>query len=58
MAVSKERFAKAFYSQSDYLSIDDEAKREVTPLIEDVFSGLGEIIESDYKTTIFLAKKK
>ena len=58
MAVSKEWFAKAFYSQSDYLSIDDEAKREVTPLIEKVFSGMGEIIESDYKTTIFLAKKK
>ena len=58
MAVSKERFAKAFYSQSDYLSIDDEAKIEVTPLIEEVFGGMDEIIESDYKTTVYLAKKK
>ena len=58
MEITKDRLTKAFYSQSAYLSLDDEAKKEVTPQVEEVFSGLDDVFESNYKTTVYLAKKK
>ena len=58
MAVTKDRLTKAFCSQSDFLSLDSEVKRELRPRIEEVFSSLDDEFESEYKTTVYLSKKK
>ncbi len=58
MEITKDRLAKAFYSQSDYLALDEDVKNEVTPRIEEIFGGMDDMFMSDFKTTVYLSKKK
>lgn len=55
---TRENFTKGFFSQSSYLSLDDEKRKALSTKVEELFMDLSDVIETDFYTTAYIAKKK
>lgn len=55
---SKESFTKGFFSQSSYLALDEEKQRTLAAKIYELYADLDDIIEIEFYTTVYIAKKK
>lgn len=55
---SKDMLLKEFFSQSSYLSLDNENRKLLTSQVKELYKSLDDIIETDISTTVYIAKKK
>ncbi len=54
---SKEKFTEGFFAQSSYLALDEEQRKALSAKIHELYAGLNEIVETDFYTTVYIAKK-
>lgn len=54
---SREEFLKGFFSQSSYLALDEAKRKKITPGIEELFWGMGEVIETEFFTNAYISRK-
>lgn len=55
---TREKFMKGFFSQSSYLALDKENQKILSHKVEELYSNLDDIIETDFCTTAYIAKRK
>lgn len=53
-----ESFTKGFYSHSSYLALDEMKRERLSVKVEKLFEELGDAIESEITTTVYVARKK
>lgn len=54
----KDNFIKGFFTQSSYLALEEEKRKVLSAKVEELFRGLVDVIETDFNTTVYIAKKK
>jgi SAM-dependent methyltransferase len=54
---TKENFTKGFFSQSSYLALDTEKQKQVYDKVHELYKNLDDDIETDFYTTVYIAKK-
>jgi len=55
---TRERFTKNFFSQSSFLSLEHEKQKVIEANVEELFKCLHDEFDTDYYTTVYIAKKK
>lgn len=54
----KERLIKGFYTQSSFLSLSDDDKKQVKKVLSGVFTKLESEVQTFFKSVVYLLKKK
>lgn len=55
---SRDRLTKAFFSQSSFLSLDNEKQESLSSKVINLYQNLEDIVETEIYTTVYIAKRK
>ena len=55
---TKDKLTKTFFSQSSYLALDNEKQKILSSKIQELYENLDDVIETDFYTTAYIAKRK
>jgi hypothetical protein len=55
---SRETYIKGFFSQSSFLSLNQEQQSSLSYELNELFAGLGDEIKAEAYTSVFIAKKR
>ncbi len=55
---TRDKFTKAFFSQSSFLSLEHEKQKILAAEVQKLFKCLEDEFEADFYTTVYIAKKK
>lgn len=55
---SREDITKGFFSQSSFLALEESARNTLADKVEQLYKSLEDIVETDFYTTAYIAKKK
>ena len=54
----KENLIKGFFTQSSYISLSEDNKKELNAGLDPIFSSLDDYIDTNFTTTVYVCKKK
>lgn len=55
---TKDKLTKAFFSQSSYLALDKEKQKILSSKVQELYENIDDVIETDFYTTAYIAKRK
>lgn len=55
---TRERFTSAFFTQSGFLALDEDKRRLLASKVRRLYEGLDDVMETDFSTTVFIARKR